>query len=174
MSRKKPTAVHERDGTSRPDRQNHEEPRPEPGIPLMPAYFRDEEKKAWERAIAMILPLGVLTASDGLALETLAIRMVESETLYVQIRDQRTIEVLSTQKEAVPRAHPLYNQWNASMSALKDAWQAFGMDPISRTRVHTVKPKSSATAPDGSKRASSAETTVPAAQRRTAGSFFAH
>lgn len=172
MSRKKPTEVHERDGTLRPDRQNHEEPRPEPGVPLMPHFFRDAEKAAWDRAVAMIQPLGVLTPSDGLALMSLAMRMVEVEELYLQIRDQRTIDVLSTQKEAVPRAHPLYPQWNAAMTAMRETWQAFGMDPISRTRVHTVKPKASAVAHDGS----TTQGAVPSegGPRRTAGSFFKH
>lgn len=170
MSHKKPTAVHERDGTLRPDRANAEEPRPEPGVPMMPHYFRAAEKAAWDRAVSMLLPLGVLTASDGFPLEQLSLRLVECEELYIKIRDQRTIAVTTTQKEQVDRAHPLYNQWNQATRELRSLWEGFGMDPVARTRVHTVKPPSAGTAPaDGPK-----PTGPSAASRRTAGSFFQH
>jgi P27 family predicted phage terminase small subunit len=143
MSRKLPTAIHEQKGTARSDRQKPDEPKPPVGVPVMPAHLNDEEKVAWHYCVEILEPMGVLTRADGLALEQLATAIVEVRYLHEQLRVNKTQAVLSTQKEVVDRLNPLYPMYQQSRKELRSLWSAFGLDPLSRTNVHTVQGRSS-------------------------------
>lgn len=138
MTKKLPTAVKETNGTARADRQNPDEPRPPVGEPGMPPDLSAAEQAAWAECVRMLLPLGVLTESDGLALESLACAVVEYRELRQAVSLSKTTAVTSTQKEVVDRLHPLYPMLQQTRKELRALWGCFGLDPLSRTSVHTV------------------------------------
>jgi len=53
-------------------RLNPNEPRPEPGVPDMPAWLPRRARPFWGRLVADLEPLGVLTKADVFALAMLA------------------------------------------------------------------------------------------------------
>ena len=105
----------------------------------MPAYFDAEERKCWRQIVDILLPMGVLTEADGAALEQLVICMLECRDLKQQVRSSMTIKVTSGVGETVDRVHPLYLQWNQARDRLQRLWSVFGLDPLARTSLHTVK-----------------------------------
>ena len=139
MTKKLPTAIHEMKGTDRSDQNRANEPRPPTGEPAMPPDLIAEEQEAWRYAVGILLPLGVLTVSDGLALESLACCIVEVRKLRQQLGGAETVSVTSTQKETVDRLNPLYPMYQQSRKELRALWSCFGLDPLSRTSVHTVQ-----------------------------------
>lgn len=168
MARPKlPTAVKEMKGTLRESRENPDEPRPDTGVPAMPMSLSAKEQAAWHECVATLLPMGVLTIADGLALEQLAVTIVEVRELHEQIRGNRSQKVTSTQKEEVDRQHSLYNVYNQARKELRALYTSFGIGPLARTAVHTVKPRMPQ--PDGDKPEAAAGPV-----RRTAASFFKH
>ena len=47
--------------------------------------------------------------------------------------------IAALQKEQVEKLNPLWAQLNVARKRQHDLWAAFGLDPSSRTRVHTVQ-----------------------------------
>jgi P27 family predicted phage terminase small subunit len=139
MSKKLPTAVHEAAGTARSDRQSADEPRPDLGAPTMPVDFDEEEAKCWNSCVGILHDMGVLTVADGIALEQLVICILECRDLKQQVKSKPTVNVTSTQKEVVERANPLYAEWNRARDRLARLWSVFGLDPLARTSLHTVR-----------------------------------
>lgn len=134
----------------------------------MPAYFDKDEKKCWRQIVDILLPMGVLTEADGAALEQLVICMLECRYLKEQVRTQSLVKVTSTVGETCDRVNPLYPQWNAARDRLMRLWSVFGLDPLARTSLHTVK----ATPHSEKKPNAAGKGQVPVSAET--GRFFAH
>jgi len=135
----KPSHLKAVQGTDRRDRRNENEPQPPKGAPPLPAHLDAEESLEWGRCCERLEKMGVLTEADGLALEQLVVMIVEVRALTTLVKAERTQRVTTTQKEQIDKPHPLWPQLQASRQHLYRCWQAFGMDPSARTRVHTVR-----------------------------------
>lgn len=134
----KPSHLKAVQGTTRKDRENKREPQPPKGAPPLPAHLDPEEILEWGRCCERLEKMGVLTEADGIALEQLVVMIVEVRDLTKLVKAERTQRVTTTQKEQVDKPHPLWPQLQQSRQHLHRCWQAFGMDPSARTRVHTV------------------------------------
>lgn len=135
----KPSHLKAVEGTERADRKNNREPTPPKGAPPVPAGLSPDEMVEWGRFCERLQTMGVLTEADGVALEQLCVLTVEVRELTRLIRDARTVSVTTTQKEQVEKVHPLYSQLQLSRKELRALWSCFGLDPSSRTKVHTVQ-----------------------------------
>lgn len=135
----------------------------------MPEDFDEAEQKAWERCVEILKPLGVLTVADGFSLEQLVVSIIECADLKKVVRASPTQAVTTTQKETVDRMHPLYPAWNQARDRLIRLWSVFGLDPLARTSLHTVRaaPRRQGTSSDG-------QTKQSARDKRKADYFTRH
>lgn len=60
-----PTALKVLKGETRPQRLNHDAPKPVGGGPKMPPTMRDRSKTVWARQVAAMRLTGILTVVDG-------------------------------------------------------------------------------------------------------------
>ena len=135
----KPSHLKAVQGTERADRKNPREPQPPKGMPPVPENLTAEELIEWGRNCERLQTMGVLSEVDGMALEQLCVVTCEVRRLTLKLRDADTIVVTTTQKEQVEKLNPLWAQLNVARKRQHDLWAAFGLDPSSRTRVHTVQ-----------------------------------
>ena len=99
-----------------PNRENHNEPDGNGAFPKNPPEsFNELEKQYWHELVAMV-PAGVLTGSDGLAIELLTKLVYEFRTNY----------------EEMPAAR--LTRMSAEMGRL-------GLTPADRTKLSVEKPK---------------------------------
>ena len=114
-----PTHLKVLQGTQRPDRVNHQEPRPKVALPPCPAHLSGEVKRQWRRLAKELAPMGLLSHIDREALALLCqawARWVEAE----QALGQYGLMVRSP---------------NKAMEQVRHLLAEFGMPPSSRTRA---------------------------------------
>jgi len=136
---RKPTDLKLVAGTTRKDRSNPTEPKPDKVAPVCPAHMSDECKVYWGRVCVELEMMGVLTRADGIALEQLVYLYQESVTLKgILAKEGRTYQVKATNGEVVWKKHPAADMLKDILVELRHSRSEFGLSPASRTKVHTV------------------------------------
>jgi P27 family predicted phage terminase small subunit len=127
-------------GTYRPDRSNPAEPMPKAGIPEMPANLSRAGKVAWNRYVTLLTELGILTVSDGPALQCLSEATADLAAARQALRERGSLTYATTTRSAGLMHRP----WpEVALVAESDhrlmIWLAkFGLSPVDRARVSIV------------------------------------
>jgi P27 family predicted phage terminase small subunit len=134
---RKPTRLKKLQGTLQPCRTPKNEWTPPVGAPPMPAHFKGDAAREWQRVVPILLAAGLVSACDGSTLEAYC------ET-YARWKDAaRTVtkegQVIDTPFGA--KAHPAVKIENDARSQCMSYAQRFGLDPASRSRISTPAPK---------------------------------
>ena len=130
--KQKPTQLKLVQGTLRPGRTNHNEPKPTGDLYDPPDSLSPAEKEIWEYAIARA-PKGLLKQLDISALEVWV-------TAYVLHREAKKMVRLTGQMVKTPSGYPILNPYLGSVNRqalimLKSAAE-MGFTPASRSRIH--------------------------------------
>ena len=135
---RKPTALKIRDGDfeKNPQRQNHNEPTPETGIPRCPDHLPELAQEEWNRVCHELNSMGVLTLIERGALEQYCRTYAEWRMAAADLdaNGRYTFNASGSRVEN-PAGKSL-----RSLSALCHKFLCeFGMTPASRTRLHIEK-----------------------------------
>jgi len=133
----KPTALRLIDG-SRNRRANPREPRPEVKAPTCPAHLNPTAKAEWRRLAQQMVSLGVISELDRAALAAYCQaygRWVEAE------RKLKETPALIKLPSGYIQPSPWLGIANKQLELMIRYMSELGLSPVSRTRVHAVRPK---------------------------------
>lgn len=144
-----PTAMLKLRGSWRGD-INKDEPMPEVGKPEMPDYLEGNAKACWEELSEMLLDMGVLTKSDGMALALLCetySHWRRSQDLLTKYGDVYPIKDDNGKVKYLQQT-PYVSIARNFAKQFKDMLCEFGLTPSARSRIVTVKDSRTTTADD--------------------------
>lgn len=114
------------------------EPRPERGVPRMPAHLPERAKSAWKSIGPALDRMGVLTTVDAKALELLC-------DAYAEYRAARDVVGAKGATYESVSDHGTMWRTRPEVAIASDAWRRiatmlreFGMTPSSRTKVQAT------------------------------------
>lgn len=152
---KKPTRLKVIQGTFRADRATVNEPKPEPGIPVVPAHLSDEAKVEWGRVTQDLEALGLLTRIDRAALAAYCEWWSDwvDATRKCIGESGKDLKVIKTGERILYDAegritersggnfveNPYYSIKKRAAELMHKFLTEFGMTPASRTRI-SAKP----------------------------------
>lgn len=140
MKGRKPKPTHLKLVQGNPGKRalNKSEPKPRRERPSPPAHVSDKARETWGYVAAILDDMGVLTATDALALEVLC----EAYSDFLGARSELNqfgsnyYETTNATGGVMHRAHPAVAVMQDADRRIK-AWLAeFGMTPSARSRVH--------------------------------------
>lgn len=136
--KKKPTNLKVVHGTFRKDRDNPNEPKPDPvkKVPPAPSWLDEEGRKEWKRVAKELFNMGLLTPVDMTALEaycSVYSRWKKSE----EDIDKNGLTFTYVNREGVEmkRKNPSIGIADESMKLMRSFLSEFGMTPSSRSKV---------------------------------------
>jgi len=137
-----PTALKLLKSTDQPCRTNQSEPKPEVGIPECPDHLPEAVKTAWPLIGAVLEKMGVLTLSDGLALEGLCATYLELRTARASLQENGggalTYECVTEGGAKMYRPHPEVAMI-ADLDRRYQSWLTkFGLTPADRSKVSAI------------------------------------
>lgn len=138
---RKPTAVKKLQGNPGKRRLNRKEPKPGPGIPVMPEFLNAVAIREWQHIVPILDKMGVLTTADGEALAgfcTSYAQLVKAEAAI----EKYGIVIASLHKEtgtAVLRMNPAVRIKSDALRQMRAFMQEFGLTPASRSKVAAVE-----------------------------------
>ncbi len=135
----KPTKLKLLEGTFRPDRAPANEPAPDLGIPVCPAWIlNDGDARAeWSRVVPELARLGLLTVIDGAELEGYCANYARA------VKAERIVKTkgLVVKTPFGPKANPAVAIAKAAWQEVRKFGSEYGLSPASRTRINApVKP----------------------------------
>ena len=148
---RKPTALHELEGTGQASRMNPDEPRLPAAIPERPEWVDPygEAGAIYAQVTEYANRMGVTTESDGIALGILA----DQIALYIELRDTvrkqgnvLEVEGASGQVKYIP--HPCLAQMNATLTTIHKFLREYGLTAASRPNVSSIPVKDVSTFDD--------------------------
>ncbi len=154
---RKPTAQKKAEGNRGRRELNIREPKALPGEPPIPKFLNPAARKLWPDICAMLNQNGVLFKTDALAIASLCSSLVLFTKADAAIAKFGALcatldEVTGV---AVLRTNPAVRVRSDALRHLRASWQAFGLDPASRSGVE-VPGEKEASALDSILRAKSA------------------
>jgi P27 family predicted phage terminase small subunit len=116
-----------------------DEPMPEKGIPPMPSWLEafPIAVREWQRESKILDDIGILTIADESLLAARAYLSHLIQTLAWDLKREGT--VLDTLNGGI-RSNPKMGQMQTALSEHRRAGYMLGLDPSSRSRLHTGKP----------------------------------
>lgn len=134
---RRPTPTHLKVVKGNPGRRplSPKEPRPERGLPPMPAGLSDEAAAAWGRIGPALDRMGVLTRADGVALELFCEAYADWLTARETVQEEGATYEGQTQFGTIIRAHPAVAQRADAHRRLESMLREFGLTPASRSKV---------------------------------------
>lgn len=141
---RKPTALHELQGTKRPDRHSALEPQPQKGLPDRPQWVDADPVTAelFDAATQYIDDMKISTKVDGIAIGLLADQL----GLYIQLRDAiredgTIIEVEGSKGQTKRIANPAIPQLNQTLGNIHKLLREYGLTAASRGNVSVNEEK---------------------------------
>ena len=144
---KKPKALHDRDGTFRPDRQNAAEPAYRVAAPKKPRIVaaRPAASKEWTRITKLLLSQRVLSEADLCAVtgycaawaDLVDAEQVKADTGYRPILVDVSVDGAGVE-HIRHRAHPILAASVKASVELRPWAQQLGLTPASRARVSSA------------------------------------
>jgi P27 family predicted phage terminase small subunit len=118
---------------------NDKEPKPPDGKPTCPAHMSKGAKSAWRKLSPVLHEAGLLTKLDGMALETLC----ETYSKWLDANEKLYKEglIIKSPVKGFPMQNPLFSVVNRLFEQLNKMFNAFGMTPSERSRLHVEKSK---------------------------------
>jgi len=138
--KKTPSALNELRDNPGNRRQNTREPKTEPCLPEPPEYIQGDVRAAWKRIGSLVFGMGVLKASDAVALEVAAVAYVQWRVTAQWVIDHAQAAELQKDVNGTLRRHPLAIAHKQNTTELTRILAEFGMTPVTRTRLMTTEP----------------------------------
>lgn len=144
---KKPTAVKLAEGNRGKRKLNTREPKAFPGEPAIPQHLTDAGRKVWPMVCAGLNESGVLYKTDGLAIAALCSSLVLFAQADAAVAKYGLVTVTPLSDKngvdtgvVVLRTNPACRVRSDALRHLRSLWQAFGLDPASRSGVQGAPP----------------------------------
>ena len=135
---RKPTHLHQLEGTGRKERLNALEPAPRKGLPDRPQWVDEDPvtSQLFNAASQYINNMGVATEVDGIAIGLLADQLA----LYIELRaairrEGSIIETEGSKGQIKTQAHPAIPQLNQTLGAIHKLLREYGLTAASRANV---------------------------------------
>lgn len=144
MRPKKPTAMHELQGTARPDRANPNEPRLPTQVPDAPSWVDEDPttRALFDQVTRYVTDMNVATQVDGLALSLLADQLALYIELRQHIRKEGTvITTVGSQGQEKTQSHPALPQLNTTLGSIHKLLREYGLTAASRSNVSVHEEK---------------------------------
>lgn len=141
---RKPTGLHELEGTVRKDRHNQLEPQPKKGLPDRPMWVEQDPVTAslFDAVTKYVDDMKISTAVDGIALGLLADQLGLYITLREAIREDGSIISETGVKGQEKRiAHPAIPQLNQTLGNIFKLLREYGLTAASRSNVSVQEEK---------------------------------
>lgn len=129
----KPTAVRQLDGNPGKRPLNDAEPVPPPGLPTCPEFLEQEAREEWDRIVAILQEMDLLTTADRSALAAYCVaygRWVRAEQ---QVR--KFGEIVKSPDKGWPMQSPYLSISNQALETMRKLMTEFGLTPSSRSRI---------------------------------------
>lgn len=132
-----PTRIKELAGNPGKRPLNQSEPKPPVGMPAPPRWLDRRAKYLWRRLVKELVPLGVLTQVDFVALEALCQTYSAWRQYEELVRTQgATLELRDAEgKVKYVQQRPEVGIARGHLKALKELCSDFGLTPSSRSRI---------------------------------------
>jgi len=144
MRPKKPTALHELEGTFRKDRHNDLEPQPDKGLPDRPSWVDADPVTAqlFDAATNYIDSMNIATRVDGIAIGLLADQL----GLYIKLRDHIRedgviVDMEGSKGQNRRVANPAIPQLNQTLGNIHKLLREYGLTAASRSNVSVQEEK---------------------------------
>jgi len=129
----KPTVLKLLDGNPGKRPLNDQEPHPAQGIPNRPDWLDTEDQAEWDRVMAELSEMGLLTLADRAALAaycTAWSRWVQAEDM---VRKFGTI--VKSPEKGFPMKSPYLSIADQALETMRKLMVEFGLTPSSRSRI---------------------------------------
>jgi len=159
---RKATAQKKAEGNRGKRELNIREPKALPGEPPIPKFLNEAARKLWPEICAMLNQNQVLFKTDALAIAALCSSLVLFRRADEAIAKYGALcaELDELTGVAVLRTNPAVRVRSDALRHLRSSWQAFGLDPSSRSGIELPENPKSASALDSILRAKSAKDDV--------------
>jgi len=122
-------------GTYRRDRDNGQDPRPQAGIPKLPAHLDRQARKVWRYYAPILSESRILTMVDREALACFCV--AAGRRAQAEMELAKTGPVVKS-----PSGYPIQNPWlavaNKAMEQMLKWGQELGLSPAARSRLHVM------------------------------------
>lgn len=138
---RKPTALHELQGTGQKSRMNGLEPVLANRLPDRPSWIEDDKLASglYDQVVQYVHNMGIATEVDGLALSILADQLSIYIEMRSKIREEGTIiEVVGSQGQVKKIPHPCLGQMQATVTTVHRFLREYGLTASSRPNVSTI------------------------------------
>jgi P27 family predicted phage terminase small subunit len=134
---RKPTAQKKAEGNPGKRKLNAKEPPARPGEPKKPMCLGAAARKVWPQVVEMLEDAGVLFKSDGLAIAAICSQILVFKQADAAVAKFGLMHVTLDEDTgtAVLRTAPAARVRSDALKHLRSLWQAFGLDPSSRSGV---------------------------------------
>lgn len=134
---RKPTAQKKAEGNRGKRKLNTKEPPALPGEPKRPICLGAKARKVWPEVCQMLSDAGVLFKQDSLAVAALCSQVVLFKQADAAVAKYGLIHTTLDEETgtAVMRTAPAVRVRSDALKHLRALWQAFGLDPSSRSGV---------------------------------------
>jgi P27 family predicted phage terminase small subunit len=106
-----------------------------PGRPKCPTWLNDEAKKVWRTVVPMLERMGILSKSDGNALERYAYLFARWRKEALFIEKHGTTYPVKRDGEVLFKLFPSVKVFDMLTTQLSRMEQNFGLTPSARSRI---------------------------------------
>lgn len=112
-----------------------------PGEPGIPSCLTTEGRKLWPEIVGILKENGVLFTTDGIAIAALCSSMAlfRKADMAVEKYGALSASVDEETGVAVLRVNPAVRVRSDALRHMRAGWQAFGLDPVSRSGLDVCK-----------------------------------
>lgn len=121
----------------RADRINPAAPAPIPGAPECPEHLDEVARGEWDRMIALLDRMGVISRTDGAALALYC----SIYSRWLRAKDEIRVDMLTTSDTGYLRANPAVAIAAKCEDQMARLLAEFGCTPSSRGRLNVAKPE---------------------------------
>lgn len=138
---KKPTALHDLQGTARPSRTNELEPVLTGRLPDRPEWVDEDQLTSalYDQVAMYVHNMGVATEVDGIGLSMLADQLAIYIEMRRKVREEGTVITVkgsSGQDRQIP--HPCLPQMQSTITTIHKFLREYGLTPSSRPNVSVI------------------------------------
>lgn len=136
--RRKPTALHKREGTYRPARHGDEVEFDSPeSLKEPPKYLNKKAADLWRERADSLVDAGVLTVMDAAMFADLCELEAEYRAIMQKLRGKFAVD--SAREDGAKVKNPLWQVARDMLQQINSMRRDFGFSPVSRTKVPTPK-----------------------------------
>jgi P27 family predicted phage terminase small subunit len=105
------------------------------GMPKVPSWLSDEERKLWDELGPTLVDMGIVSVADGHAFARYVHSIVEWNRITARMRDE---DLLVTPQGAAPYQHPLLKIKADIAKELQHHEDRFGLTPAARMTLNVT------------------------------------